>query len=143
MQLSDLTWSSTLQQAFCRHSIARTVFMAGDAAHLHSPAGRIKLGIQMPISNVKLALIHHGQGLPGLLDSYRRNGKTAQNHRKVGNATKSSLKPLAQKLRNQLAGIVRDRRDAKSDGTASRCSILNTGIAGCGDLLPKSMVSVS
>jgi hypothetical protein len=58
----------------------------------------------------KLALVQHGHALPRLLDSYGfERHKTAQNLiTNVGRATKIvTLKnPLAQKLRNGLAGVV-------------------------------------
>ena len=152
MQLSDLTWSSTFSSkhfVVSQHRQGR-VFMAGDAAHIHSPVGGqgLNSGIQDAYNLMwKLALIHHGRALPVLLDSYSaERHKTAQNLiDKVGNATKIvTLKnPLAQKLRNQLAGIV-----LKTDGMRNR---MGRGVAMLDieyrdspavaeDLLPNSMV---
>ncbi len=115
MRLSDLTWSSIFSSkhfVVSQHRQGR-VFMAGDAAHIHSPVGGqgLNSGIQDAYNLMwKLALMQHGQALPKLLDSYTvERHKTAQNLiAKVGTATKIvTLKnPLAQKLRNQLAGVL-------------------------------------
>jgi 2-polyprenyl-6-methoxyphenol hydroxylase-like FAD-dependent oxidoreductase len=87
--------------------------MTGDAAHLHSPVGGqgLNSGIQDAYNLMwKLALIQHGKALPELLDSYTiERHKTAQNLiTRVGTATKivTLRNPLAQKLRNQLAGVL-------------------------------------
>ena len=50
------------------------VFLAGDAAHIHSPAGGQGMNTGMHDAfNLawKLALVHHGQAKPALLDSYQ------------------------------------------------------------------------
>ena len=88
--------------------------MTGDAAHLHSPVGGqgLNSGIQDAYNLMwKLALLQHGKALPvELLDSYTiERHKTAQNLiTRVGTATKivTLRNPLAQKLRNQLAGVL-------------------------------------
>jgi 2-polyprenyl-6-methoxyphenol hydroxylase-like FAD-dependent oxidoreductase len=115
MRVYDLTWTSyfsTKHFVVSQHRQGR-VFMAGDAAHIHSPVGGqgLNSGIQDAYNLMwKLALVHHGQALPELLDSY-----TAERHKiaqkliaKVSTATRIvTLKhPLLQKLRNQLAGIL-------------------------------------
>jgi 2-polyprenyl-6-methoxyphenol hydroxylase-like FAD-dependent oxidoreductase len=49
------------------------VFLAGDAAHIHSPAGGqgMNTGMQDAINLAwKLAMVAHGQAAPALLDSY-------------------------------------------------------------------------
>jgi 2-polyprenyl-6-methoxyphenol hydroxylase-like FAD-dependent oxidoreductase len=115
MQLSDLTWSSTFTSkhfVVSQHRQGR-VFMAGDAAHIHSPVGGqgLNSGIQDAYNLMwKLALVQYGHALPGLLDTYGdERHQTAQDLiTNVGRATKIvTLKSsLAQKLRNQLAGIL-------------------------------------
>lgn len=115
MRLSDLTWSSTFSSkhfVVSQHRQGR-VFLAGDAAHIHSPVGGqgLNSGIQDAYNLMwKLALVQHGHALPGLLDSYGvERHETAQNLiTNVGRATKIvTLKnPLAQQLRDRLAGIV-------------------------------------
>lgn len=113
--LSDLTWSSFFSSKHfivSEHRQGR-VFLAGDAAHIHSPVGGqgLNSGIQDAYNLMwKLALVQRGQALPELLDSYAmERHKTAQSLiANVRTATKIvTLKmPLAQKLRNQLAGVV-------------------------------------
>jgi hypothetical protein len=115
MRLSDLAWSSTFSSkhfVVSQHRKGR-VFLAGDAAHIHSPVGGqgLNSGIQDAYNLMwKLALVQHGQALPALLDSYgAERHKTAQDLiTNVGTATKIvTLKnSLAQKLRNRLAGLV-------------------------------------
>ncbi|HEX5838128.1 MAG TPA: FAD-dependent monooxygenase, partial [Anaerolineales bacterium] len=115
MRLSDLTWSSFFSSKHFVVSDHRQgqVFLAGDAAHIHSPVGGqgLNSGIQDAYNLMwKLALLQRGQALPRLLDSYAwERHKIAESLiTKVGMATKVvTLKmPLVQKLRNQLAGIV-------------------------------------
>jgi 6-methylpretetramide 4-monooxygenase / 4-hydroxy-6-methylpretetramide 12a-monooxygenase len=115
MRLSDLTWSSFFSTKHFVVSEHRRggVFLAGDAAHIHSPVGGqgLNSGIQDAYNLMwKLALVQRGQALPELLDSYAaERQKTAQSLiTNVGTATKivTLKKPLVQKLRNQLAGLV-------------------------------------
>ena len=115
MQLSDLTWSSVFSTKHFVVSEHRQgpVFLAGDAAHIHSPIGGqgLNSGIQDAYNLMwKLALVQRRQALPKLLDSYAvERHKTAQSLiTNVGTATKIvTLKiPLVQNLRNQLAGLV-------------------------------------
>ncbi len=114
-RLSNLTWTSTFSSkhfVVSEHRQGR-VFMAGDAAHIHSPVGGqgLNSGIQ-DVYNLmwKLALYHHEQALPELLDSYTvERHKTAQDLIvRVGAATKIvTLKnSLVQQLRNQLASML-------------------------------------
>jgi 6-methylpretetramide 4-monooxygenase / 4-hydroxy-6-methylpretetramide 12a-monooxygenase len=115
MRLSDLTWSSFFSSkhfVVSEHRKGR-VFLAGDAAHIHSPVGGqgLNSGIQDAYNLMwKLALVQRGQALPRLLDSYAwERHKIAESLiTNVGMATKvvTLKKPLVQKLRNQLAGIV-------------------------------------
>lgn len=114
IELSDLTWSSIFSSkhfVVSQHRQGR-VFMAGDAAHLHSPVGGqgLNSGVQDAYNLIwKLALVQLGQALPRLLDSYTmERHKTAESLiAKVGMATKIvTLKnPWMQKLRNHLAGF--------------------------------------
>ncbi len=73
--LSDPVWLSTFgvnRRHVSDYRVGR-VFLAGDAAHVHSPAGGqgMNTGIQ-DVFNLawKLALVHHGKARPELLDSY-------------------------------------------------------------------------
>jgi 2-polyprenyl-6-methoxyphenol hydroxylase-like FAD-dependent oxidoreductase len=88
---------------------AGRVFLAGDAAHIHSPAGALGMntGIQDSINlGWKLATVLRGQGGERLLDSYHleRHPIGAQVVAFTTQITKiATLKnPLAQRLRNTL-----------------------------------------
>jgi 2-polyprenyl-6-methoxyphenol hydroxylase-like FAD-dependent oxidoreductase len=68
--LTEFTVSSRLADVFRRDR----VFLAGDAAHIHSPAGGqgMNTGIQDAVNlGWKLALVCHGEASPALLDSYQ------------------------------------------------------------------------
>lgn len=152
MQLSDLTWSSTFSSKHfvVSHHRQGRVFMAGDAAHIHSPVGGqgLNSGIQDAYNLIwKLALIQRGQALAQLLDSYAvERQKTAQNLiAKVGTATKVvTLKnPLAQRVRNQLAGIVLNTnmmRNRMGRGVAMLDIAYDDSPVVAQDLLSNSMV---
>ena len=81
-----------------------TVLLAGDAAHVHSPAGGqgMNTGIQ-DAANLAwtLALVLHGQATDALLDSYERErravaeGVVAMTHRMTRVAT---LRSRAQRI---------------------------------------------
>jgi 2-polyprenyl-6-methoxyphenol hydroxylase-like FAD-dependent oxidoreductase len=69
--LTEFTVSSRLAEAFRRGR----VFLAGDAAHIHSPAGAqgMNTGIQDAVNlGWKLALVCHGEAVPALLRSHER-----------------------------------------------------------------------
>ena len=75
LRLHDLTWSRTihLRRGQATRYRARRVLLAGDAAHVHSPAGAqgMNTGIQ-DAANLgwKLALVAGGHAPATLLDSY-------------------------------------------------------------------------
>ncbi|MGY1735853.1 FAD-dependent monooxygenase [Geodermatophilus sp. SYSU D00684] len=79
---SNLRWSSVFRikhGIVDRYRVGR-VFVAGDAAHLHPPAGGqgMNTGIQDAWNlSWKLALAVRGQGSPGLLDSYEAERRPA------------------------------------------------------------------
>jgi 2-polyprenyl-6-methoxyphenol hydroxylase-like FAD-dependent oxidoreductase len=153
MKLSDLTWSSVFSS---KHFVASQhrqgrVFIAGDAAHIHSPVGGqgLNSGIQDAYNLVwKLALTQHGQALPALLDSYAvERHTTAQNLiSTVGTATKivTLRDPLTQTLRNWLAGILLDTkmiRNRMGRGVAMLDIEYKDSPAIAQDLLPESMAN--
>lgn len=93
------------------------VFLAGDAAHIHSPAGA--QGLNLGISDAfnlawKLALVIRGAAYPSLLDSYHAERHPVANTivRSTDLATRGMLhvlslrSPLAQSIRNELVAFL-------------------------------------
>ena len=89
------------------------VFLAGDAAHIHSPAGGqgMNTGMQDAFNLAwKLAMVMHGAAKPSLLDSYSIE-RSAVGDRVLRNATLLTdiavmRNPIAQAVRNFGAKIV-------------------------------------
>ncbi|MDF2998553.1 MAG: pcpB [Xanthobacteraceae bacterium] len=89
------------------------VFLAGDAAHVHSPAGGqgMNTGMQDAFNLAwKLALVHAGGAGPALLDSYSIE-RSAVGDEVLSNATRLTdvallRNPLAQAVRNRVAHFV-------------------------------------
>jgi 2-polyprenyl-6-methoxyphenol hydroxylase-like FAD-dependent oxidoreductase len=89
------------------------VFLAGDAAHIHSPAGGqgMNTGMQDAFNLAwKLAMVVHGAARPSLLDSYSVE-RSAVGDRVLRNATLLTdiavmRNPIAQAVRNFGAKIV-------------------------------------
>ncbi|MER7725112.1 FAD-dependent monooxygenase [Streptomyces sp. NPDC096323] len=75
LRLHDVSWQTTFS-IHARHAErfrAGRVFLAGDAAHIHSPAGG--QGLNTGVTDAhnlawKLALVHRAAASPALLDSY-------------------------------------------------------------------------
>ena len=89
------------------------VFLAGDAAHVHSPAGGqgMNTGMQDAFNLAwKLAMVWHGEAKPALLDSYspERSAIGDQVLRNAGQMTSVALmrNPILQELRNLAAGAL-------------------------------------
>ncbi|MDM0014512.1 FAD-dependent monooxygenase [Variovorax sp. J22P168] len=87
------------------------VFLAGDAAHVHSPAGGqgMNTGMQDALNLAwKLALVWHGRAAPVLLDSYspERSAIGDQVLRNAGTMTRMALlrNPLLQEIRRLAVG---------------------------------------
>jgi 2-polyprenyl-6-methoxyphenol hydroxylase-like FAD-dependent oxidoreductase len=89
------------------------VFLAGDAAHVHSPASGqgMNLGIQDAFNLAwKLGLVHQGLAAESLLDSYSSERQTAG--RRVLKMTDFFTRintvstPIAQKLRNIVGPLI-------------------------------------
>ncbi len=109
--VEEVAWSSRFR---VQHKVAGAfreegVFLCGDAAHVHSPAGGqgMNTGIQDSANLAwKLALVLRGQAPVSLLDSYERErrpvaqGVVASTDRLTRLATMRS--PLARRLRNVL-----------------------------------------
>jgi nicotinamidase-related amidase len=74
-RLRDMSWSGwfRINSRMINHLQQRRVFLGGDAAHIHSPAGAqgMNTGIQDMINLCwKLAMVIHGKASPKLLDTY-------------------------------------------------------------------------
>ncbi len=74
--LSDPEWTATFRvnSRMVKELRSRRVFLAGDAAHIHSPAGGqgMNTGMQDAVNLAwKLALVCSGRSDPSLLDSYQ------------------------------------------------------------------------
>ncbi len=89
------------------------VFLAGDASHVHSPAGGqgMNTGMQDAMNLAwKLALVWHGQAAPALLDSYspERSAIGEQVLRNAGIMTKVAItaNPILRQLRSLAAGAL-------------------------------------
>ncbi|RPK59668.1 Pentachlorophenol 4-monooxygenase [Streptomyces sp. ADI96-02] len=82
LQVRKVLWSSVFRAraALAEHFRVGRVFLAGDSAHVHSPAGG--QGINASIQDAynlgwKLALAATGQAAPSLLDSYEAERRPA------------------------------------------------------------------
>ena len=89
------------------------VFLAGDAAHVHSPAGGqgMNTGMQDAMNLAwKLALVWHGDAAPALLDSYspERSAIGEQVLRNAGTLTKVAItaNPILRQLRTLAASAL-------------------------------------
>ncbi|MFO0558992.1 MAG: FAD-dependent monooxygenase [Polyangiales bacterium] len=82
VRVKSVGWTSRF---VARHALARRyrvgrVFLAGDAAHLHSPVGGqgLNTGIQDAYNLLwKIALVHRGRAGDALLESYERERRSA------------------------------------------------------------------
>jgi 2-polyprenyl-6-methoxyphenol hydroxylase-like FAD-dependent oxidoreductase len=118
-EVSDPAWVADFRfhgRLVSRYRVGR-VFLAGDAAHIHSPAGAqgMNMGIQDAFNLAwKLALVVRGLARPELLDSYEAERRPVADAtvRTTDRGTKAALRflslrsTLAQALRNQIVGMV-------------------------------------
>lgn len=95
-----------------RYQVGR-VFLAGDAAHIHSPVGGQGMNTGMQDAHNlawKLALVHHGKSTPELLESYQaeRHAVAANVLRGTDVATRAATlrHPVARAVRNQVARVL-------------------------------------
>jgi 2-polyprenyl-6-methoxyphenol hydroxylase-like FAD-dependent oxidoreductase len=118
-EISDPAWMIGFRFHSRIASSYRTgrVFLAGDAAHIHSPAGAqgMNLGIQDAYNLAwKLALVVRGAGRPVLLDSYQgeRHPVAATIVKTTDLGTRGMVRmlslraPVAQDLRDQAIGFL-------------------------------------
>jgi 2-polyprenyl-6-methoxyphenol hydroxylase-like FAD-dependent oxidoreductase len=89
------------------------VFLAGDAAHIHSPAGGqgMNTGMQDAWNLAwKLALVQTGRARPSLLDSYRAErgevGETVLRQATLMTWAATLRNPIAQFCRNRVVGLL-------------------------------------
>jgi hypothetical protein len=117
--LSDPVWLTTFHlhhRKVDRYGVGNA-FVAGDAAHIHSPAGGqgMNTGIQ-DADNLawKLALVAHGKAGPSLLASYdaERNPVAARVLRQTDLMFRgmTAQSPIARALRNRLVPPLMSRR---------------------------------
>jgi 2-polyprenyl-6-methoxyphenol hydroxylase-like FAD-dependent oxidoreductase len=115
VSLADPIWMSgfTINERMVPTYRAGRVFVAGDAAHVHSPAGGqgMNTGMQDAINLAwKLALVAEGLAAPSLLDTYsaERAGVARQVLAESGRLTRAAMiaNPLEQDLRNFVTHIV-------------------------------------
>lgn len=114
--LGEPIWTSTfrINERQISNYRAGRVFLAGDAAHVHSPAGGqgMNTGMQDAINlGWKLAMVCHGlSSNPSLLDSYdnERRPVGAEVIAAAGHLTKIATihNPIAQHIRNAIAHFV-------------------------------------
>ncbi len=118
LRLRQPTWLSRFRlhhRGIDRYRVGR-VFLAGDAAHIHSPAGGqgMNTGIQDSYNLAwKLAMVLQGQAADTLLDSYHAE-RYPVGQRLLGFTDRlfsvmSTLGPVTARLRNWLAPIVLPR----------------------------------
>src|SRR5262249_7030695 len=94
-----------------RYRVGR-VFVAGDAAHIHSPAGGqgMNMGIQDAFNPAwKLALLERGVGRPELLDSYHAERHPVAAATLAGTDTATSGLAFQISLRNSVALELRNQ----------------------------------
>ena len=115
LRASDAVWLSAfrINERKVASYRAGRVFLAGDAAHVHSPAGGqgMNTGMQDACNLAwKLALVWHGRAAEPLLDSYdgERGAVGAQVLAATGRLTRLAVlrHPLLQALRNRAARLL-------------------------------------
>jgi hypothetical protein len=131
-KVSDPSWTVAFR-VHHRHTEKlrdRRVFLAGDAAHIHSPVGGqgMNTGIQDAMNLAwKLALTARGRGRPLLLDSYEPERMPViralvANTDRATRILETAVKlrhPLALHLRNQLMSVVTRLGAVESQANAS------------------------
>jgi 2-polyprenyl-6-methoxyphenol hydroxylase-like FAD-dependent oxidoreductase len=115
LTLRETNWvtSFRIHRRIVRHYRVGRCFVAGDAAHIHSPVGGqgMNTGMQDTFNLAwKLALVVHGAAHPSLLDSYEaeRRPVAAATLTSTDLATKvvTLRNPVAREVRNRLAGFL-------------------------------------
>lgn len=108
LKASDAVWTSyfTINERKVKDYSFGNVYLAGDAAHVHSPAGGqgMNTGMQDAFNLAwKLSLVWHGKALPCLLDTYsvERSAIGKQVLAAAGNLTRITMlkNPILTELR--------------------------------------------
>lgn len=127
VRLSDPTWLSgfIINERMVPSYRVDRVFVAGDAAHIHSPAGGqgMNTGMHDAINLAwKLALVQRGMTGPALLDSYsqERSGVAKEVLSDSGRMTRAGLlrNHLAQEMRNFLIHTLLGFHGIRNKGAA-------------------------
>jgi 2-polyprenyl-6-methoxyphenol hydroxylase-like FAD-dependent oxidoreductase len=115
LAVSDCVWKAwfRISHRMVQHYNVRRVFLAGDAAHIHSPAGGqgMNTGIQDAFNlGWKLALVARGQAGPSLLDTYEAErmpvARSVVNLTDRMTRTATAQNPVATHLRNWLIPLL-------------------------------------
>lgn len=114
-KLTDAAWLASFRlhcRQVERYQVGR-VFLAGDAAHIHSPVGGQGMNTGMQDAHNlawKLALVLSGKSAPTLLDSYQaeRHAIAANVLRSTDVATRAATlrHPVARAVRNNVARVL-------------------------------------
>ncbi len=114
-RVSDMNWASSyrIHRRMTEKFRRGRFFLAGDAAHIHSPAGGqgMNTGIQDAWNLAwKLALVVRGEASEALLDSYEPErvpvARTILNGTDRGFALQASPNPVARQLRYHLTPLL-------------------------------------
>lgn len=106
----DLAWTSqfVLKQGVARRYRAGRVFIAGDAAHLHSPVGGqgLNTGVQDAHALIwRIALAERaGPGAPALLDSYEAERRAVAQAMVRGTSVATRLMTVRNRVLRRLRG---------------------------------------
>ncbi|MEV3905687.1 FAD-dependent oxidoreductase [Mycobacterium sp. NPDC050551] len=137
-RLVELRWSSRfrINSRHAAHLRAGRVFLGGDAAHVHSPAGGqgMNAGIQDMVNlSWKLALVLAGRARPELLDTYESDRlpviRDLVTMTERATAAFNSTSPLAHAALTRLAPLVL-RRIQVQRKAADRLGQLSAGYRG-------------
>lgn len=134
-RLHDVNWSSRFR-INSRHvptmRVGR-VFLGGDAAHVHSPAGGqgMNVGIQDMVNlSWKLAMVLDGRARPALIDTYSAERlpviRTVVRFTEIGTRVFNSTNPLVHALRIRLAPKALGR-NAVQDAAAAMFGQISAG----------------
>ena len=127
VRLRDITWSSRFFINSRHLSTLRVgnVFLGGDAAHIHSPAGGqgMNTGIQDMINLCwKLALVRNGHAKPELLDTYQADRlpliKTLIRTTETATRAFNSTNPIVHQLITRIAPIALATDQVQNRATA-------------------------